>query len=169
MPSGALSSIGHVLHLVHTVPHARILDIGSGYGKFGLLCREYFNDKPQRIDAVEAWKPYIDKFPWLHCIYDNVYNLDGSQLTQEFLDNYDVVMMNDVIEHMEKDVALALLSRIKGYVVIATPRDFFEQEFENNPFEHHVSHWTPSDFEARAEVCFVTDDGCIYARLRKQE
>ena len=165
MPTGAISSIEHVVTFVHQVPHAHILDIGCGYGKFGLLCREYFNEKPHTIDAVEAWQPYINKFHWLDCLYDTVYNVDAVTLEKEFLDNYDVVMLNDVIEHLEKEAAIALLSRIKGHVVIATPVNFFEQEFENNPFEHHVSHWVEADFAARADVLYVATD-FIYARLK---
>jgi 2-polyprenyl-3-methyl-5-hydroxy-6-metoxy-1,4-benzoquinol methylase len=165
MPSGAVHTIFQVLTLIHPIPNKKILDIGCGYGKFGLLFREYLNIKPEVIDAVEAWKPYIDKFPWLNCIYDNVYNEDATKLTEEFFDKYDTIIMNDVIEHMDKTVALNLLSKMKGSVIISTPQFFFEQEFENNPFEHHISHWTLSDFGDRLDHGYVYGGG-VYARLK---
>lgn len=165
MPTGSINSINHIVSMVHQVPHNRILDIGCGYGKYGLLLREYLNEKPQRIDAVEAWQPYIDKFHWLKCIYDAVYNKDAINLTKEFLDGYDVVMINDVIEHIEKEKAIELISRIKGHVIIATPSTFFTQEFEGNPFEQHVSHWTKEDFVDRADVSYESEAG-LYVRLK---
>lgn len=127
--------------------------------------REYLNEKSERIDAVEAWLPYIEKFHWLKCVYDNVFNENAVNLTTEFLNNYDVVMINDVIEHIEKKAALALISRIRGRVIIVTPSVFFTQEFEGNPHEQHVSHWTGAEFGERVEVIYE-EMGGLYIRLK---
>jgi 2-polyprenyl-3-methyl-5-hydroxy-6-metoxy-1,4-benzoquinol methylase len=165
MPTGSINSINHIVSMVHQVPHDRILDIGCGYGKYGLLLREYLNEKPITLDALEATKDYVKDFRWLNCIYDNIINVDATLLTEEFYNNYNVVMINDVIEHIEKDKALALLKRIKGYVVIATPSVFFKQSVEGKPFEDHLSFWERKDFEGREEV-YYEDKGGIYCRLK---
>ena len=56
-----------------------VLDVGSGFGKYGVLCREYLElwDGRQeykfirRIDGVEAFENYIT--PLHKFIYNNIY------------------------------------------------------------------------------------------------
>src|SRR5437588_4552789 len=58
--------------------------------------------------------------------------------------------MTDVIEHLEKLPALEMLKYFVQHdslVLISTPLDYFEQYLYESEAEHHVSHWTKSDFE----------------------
>ena len=155
MPTSNLALAPLLLHMVEEVPHARILDVGPGYGKYGLLLREYLNEKPEQVDAVEADSTYLRDFPWLWKIYDNVYNLDilnwKGHFSERWLPTYDVVFMVEVIEHMDKQAALELIDQIPGRIVICTPEKFFHQHVDGHPWERHVSHWTRADFEGRAE------------------
>lgn len=139
-----------------------VLDVGVGYGKWGLLARETLDWMPGRLDRKD-WEIRIDGievFPYespLHSwVYDEVRFADVLDV-QESIEGYDLVMMNDVIEHIEKDIAFRLLRHLVARnknVVISTPVHFFEQEIGGNEHEHHISHWDIADF---AEFTFDAD------------
>lgn len=152
MPSSNLALAPAIVHLVWDAAQQskvhRILDVGPGRGKYGLLLREYV-DPTLVIDAVEAEQRYIT--PRLRAVYDSVFWEDVTHFNDR-LDNYDLVLMIDVIEHMSKITALELLERIKGWVVICTPQEWFQNpEHHEFPYEKHRSHWTAEDFGDRLE------------------
>ncbi len=166
MPSSNLTLALDAVLLVSESGAKSVLDIGPGNGKYGLLSREYIGPQIERIDCIEAEPTYLERFRWLPCIYDNVYQGDGSDLSEAELDLYDAVMLYDVIEHIDKAKALALIDRIKGHVCIITPVDFFTQHVEGVPSEDHVSHWTLEDFNATGRVATLyTKHGGIICRL----
>lgn len=140
MPSSSPHVIADVVHLVHTCPHRRVLDVGPGWGKYAVLLREYLNEKPDRIDAVEAWAGYVLEHR-LDRLYDDVLVADVCRLPAEVLARYDVVLMVDVLEHLEDGEALDLLARIPGRIVISTPQAFFTNGEGLPPTEEHRSHW----------------------------
>ena len=147
MPTGVLLVAERAVTFAGTLNPTpkKILDVGCGYGKYSVLLREYLDPDPI-VDGVEAWEPYVKKFR-LKSLYHKVYVDDVLNLPQETLDLYDLVMMGDVIEHIEKQDAIELLGRIKGWIVIATPFDHFHTDEGLPPTEAHVSHWTQEDFE----------------------
>lgn len=140
--------VPQVVELVTTVHPERVLDVGPGRGKFGVLLREYVADL-KRLDAVEAWPGYVT--PRLKAIYDHVYQRDVCELTDAHLAEYDLVLMSEVIEHLQKDVGLALLDRIPGRVVVTTPAEFFYNGPNLPPTETHRSLWGVADFGNRVE------------------
>lgn len=146
MPTGVLLVAERAVTFAGTISPTpkRILDVGCGYGKYSVLLREYLDPDPI-VDGVEAWEPYVKNHK-LKNLYTKLYVSDVLDLDQDTLDQYDLVMMGDVIEHIEKDDAINLLSRIKGWVVIATPFDHFHTDEGLPPTEAHVSHWTEQDF-----------------------
>lgn len=146
MPTGNLLVAERAVTFAGTIetPPQTVLDVGCGYGKYGVLLREYLESHPV-VDGVEAWEPYI-KDHKLKGIYRRVYLQDVTEMETETLNNYDLVMMGDVIEHIEKDAALDLLKRISGWVIICTPFDHFHTDEGLPPTEAHVSHWTEQDF-----------------------
>lgn len=151
MPTSNLAVAPAVLWTVAEVDHGRILDVGPGWGKYAVLLREYLNDKPTRIDAVEAWVPYVDQHG-LGCLYDRIWPTDVCLLPDDVLASYDVVLMVDVIEHIDKAAAIELLARIPCRVVICTPVEWFATDDGLPPTEAHVSHWTVADFEATGRL-----------------
>lgn len=146
MPTGVLLVAERAVTFAGTIwpTPKRILDVGCGYGKYSVLLREYLDPDPI-VDGVEAWEPYVVNHN-LRNLYTKLYVSDVLDLPQEILDQYDLVMMGDVIEHIEKEPAIELLKRIRGWVIIATPFDHFHTDEGLPPTEAHVSHWTEQDF-----------------------
>lgn len=143
----------------------RILDVGCGFGKYGVLLREYLTPTP-RVDGIELWEPYVEPHR-LRGIYEQLHVGDALHLPRKTLDDYDMVMMGDVIEHMDKQSALAFLGRVRGAVVVATPVVFFQAgNDELPPTECHVSHWSRADFEGTGRLDHYEESyGAIIARL----
>lgn len=171
MPTSNLAVWPAILHLAWEVKPARVLDVGPGFGKGGLLLREYVGCPPIfQIDAVESWEPYVNGR--LHAIYDEVIQGDVLEMTDDELARYDLVMMIEVIEHLEKEDGLELLDRIPGYVIVCTPRDFFQNpEAEMIPPEKHRSHWSVVDFGGRADRHDIGSQqiGAVLVRLNRKE
>jgi hypothetical protein len=135
-------------------PHS-VLDIGAGYGKWGFLTREMLDWNAGRLERA-SWHVRIDGielFPYaspLHAwVYDNFRHSDVLEIRDE-LRGYSLVIMSDVIEHLPKRAALALVRMFAATnrnILISTPVDYFDQEIAGNPHEHHVSHWSIRDFD----------------------
>lgn len=157
MPTSNLAVWPMLLWLVHSAPHRRILDVGPGHGKAAVLLREYLTEPPEQIDAVEAHRPYVEAFG-LRALYDNVFVTDVVDLPSERLAGYDVVLMADVIEHLDKPAAVDLLGRIPGRVVISTPVEFFSNGPDLPESETHRSHWTAADFETTGRVEEIVEE-----------
>lgn len=172
MPTSNLAHAIPILNLVETIdPHPEtILDVGPGWGKYATLLREYLNHPPTKIDAVEVHEPYVHDHR-LAALYDVVAIGDACDLTPALLATYDLVLMVDVIEHLDKDRALALLDRIPGWVVICTPVEFFSNGPGLPDSETHRSHWTADDWDALAArvdvICYDVENAWI-VRLSPQ-
>lgn len=150
MPTSALAVVPTVLNHMVALDPSSILDVGAGFGKYGVLFREYCPKHPTMV-GVEAWEPYVADHR-LRGIYDHLHVGDVLDLDDYTLNSTDVVFMGDVIEHLEKDRALELLTRIHRPMVINTPEHFFHNG-DNLPWtEEHRSHWTLDDFRATGRV-----------------
>ncbi len=127
----------------------RVLDVGAGYGKYGVLAREYAN--PERLDAVDARPPR-------YAVYDHVYSGDLLQLATLLpadANGYDLALFIDVIEHLAKPDAwrvLGELTRRARRVLVTTPLGFRPQEIAGMPYETHRSGWYPWEFSRRCQV-----------------
>lgn len=167
MPTSLLALAPEIVRLTWEVQPKNVLDIGPGWGKYGLLLRENFpRDHFVRIDAVEMEPSYIDgrQGAGLMGIYDELFDIDATLLPPEFFAGYDFVLMADVIEHMERDAALDLLARIPGRMLISTPVEFFHNGDGLPESETHRSHWTVEDFGDRVEVD-ASQMGAVLVRL----
>ena len=154
MPSSNFEQIPVILNILLRLRPRSILDVGTGFGKYGFLAREYLEiwgeDKKDfgkfdiRIDGVEGFEDYIT--PCHRYIYDNIYLEDILAFAKKQDFKYDVVLMIDVLEHIEKKdgrVLLKTLTEKNRNLVIATPSKFYEQEASfSNPLEIHRSFWT---------------------------
>jgi len=171
MPSSSPEVIPVVIGLLWELAPRSVLDIGTGYGKYGVLFREYLElrhrqvrernheadptrlNRLVQIDGVEGFADYVGD---LHrAVYDNMYIeniLDFAKREWE----YDLIFMADVLEHMDKEVALKellpkLVLAAKMGVLISVPAKVQEQHAEfNNELEIHRSQWNYRDFHKLA-------------------
>lgn len=134
-----------------------ILDVGVGFGKWGVVAREYLEawegrfrreEWRIRIEGIEIFENYRN--PVWDAVYDRVYIGDALSLVDK-LGCFDVAIFCDVIEHMDKPTGERLLDRLLrccDTVIVTTPLSFWPQQEEHgNRHEKHVSLWQPKDFE----------------------
>jgi predicted TPR repeat methyltransferase len=119
-----------------------IVDIGVGSGTYIKLIKE---EAHCCVDAtwigVEIWKPYIEEFK-LESRYTRILNQDTRTVDWSAL-NPDVVIAGDVLEHMTKDDAVALVDRILAVaktLIVSIPIRYMPQDEHayENPHEAHI-------------------------------
>ena len=144
------------MDLITMLDPRSVLDVGTGFGKYGILCREYlelwdgrqeYSNFKRRIDGVEAYGPYITE---LHkYAYDNVYVDDVRDLVDKLDFRYDLVLLIDVLEHFKKGEGELLLEKLLARnlgILISTPKNPSEQKNAfGNDYEIHKSTWTRKD------------------------
>ena len=147
-----------------------ILDIGCGFGKYGVLLREYLDISEQRIkksdwrvriEGLDAFEDYRN--PIWDFVYDKVHVGDIQDLVPS-LARYDAILIADMIEHLEKPAAMALVGQLHqrcGTLVISTPKEFYPQPSTNgNDFEIHRCLWRREDYPEGINVVSIWGLGC---------
>lgn len=164
MPVSIHIQLTHCLNKIIQLQPRSVLDVGCGFGKWGYLCREYLDVFPgrpfpeqwtTRIDGIEFFEPYIMQHQ--RFLYSNILIGDVRDLCKT-IDEYDLIIAGDVIEHMFKDEAEQVLetlySRAKKLLIVNIPlgEGWIHPEEYGNPAELHRSEWYLEDFEPfRAE------------------
>jgi 2-polyprenyl-3-methyl-5-hydroxy-6-metoxy-1,4-benzoquinol methylase len=151
-------NISTILDLVKKTNPKRILDVGSGFGKFGLLIREMHlsdmaeetkNLLPQSeitIDCVEE-APFFQNLPYHKELYDNHWHCDFFKIPLEKINSYDLLLLIDVVEHWEKEKAKEFLSKINAKMIISTPKKVLMFKEKYYLARNHVSQWGKEDFK----------------------
>lgn len=114
---------------------AQLLDVGPCWGKYRILLPGW------TMDACEAWEPYVQQEN-LVSLYRRVHVMDvcdfvGSPQWQR----YDVVIMGDVLEHIEAAAAAALVERVLadcGELVVVVPYLYEQGPEHGNPHQCHL-------------------------------
>lgn len=163
MPSSYVDSFPPIVKLLIDLQPQRVIDIGPGWGKYGLACREYVSDL-LTVDAIEV-RP--GRLPVQDAIYGNVWTNDVRCYTSaRFWSRWDLALLIDVIEHMPLVEGHLLLDTILGSgcgVIVATPKVWIEQHDDCNPYEEHVSFWEWTEFQEHGIGADVsTTDAIIY-------
>lgn len=168
MPSSQYYHISKIMEMIISLTPNSILDIGSGYGKFGVLCREYLElwdgrqkyEFRKRIDCVEVFQDYIT--PLHKYVYSNIYNKNILELALILDHKYDLILLIDVLEHFEKKEGsnlLELLLKNHNGILVSTPKKPSPQKDAfGNIYETHRSKWTRNDLKKFGECCFIPDD-----------
>jgi len=162
MPSSYHGHISDVIDLYLKASPKTVLDIGIGFGKWGVLFREYGDifrgrfgqkDWKVKIDGVEIFEDYSNE------IYTSVYSHVYFNSIEDFVKeamlhqvSYNFIFAGDVIEHLTKEIALSLLKNLKTIsqkLVISIPlTDRWPQgEVFGNKFETHLSVWEEKDLD----------------------
>jgi autotransporter strand-loop-strand O-heptosyltransferase len=110
----------------------RVLDVGPGIGTYSDILRS----SGYKLDAIEIFEPYIEKYN-LKEKYDNVYIGD---ITLFNIDDYDFIILGDVLEHLKVDDAVNLINSIINSgkeCLVAVPYKMEQGEHEGNIYETH--------------------------------
>lgn len=114
-----------------------IVDVGPGAGAYAKLL-----GKKYKYIGIEIWAPYIEQFN-LHELYDKI--IIGN-IKYVNLPSADVVILGDILEHLNKEDARAVLRKAEKrykHVVVSIPVGEFNQgSFQGNKYETHLSSWT---------------------------
>ncbi len=76
--------------LEHLPQRYKILDVGPGIGTYGM------NLSDLNIDAIEIYEPYVEQYG-IRKYYGNVFIGD---ITEFEVDDYDYIIIGDVLEHL---------------------------------------------------------------------
>lgn len=168
MPSSFIDSMPAIVKTLIRLDPWAVVDIGPGWGKYGLACHEYVSNLGF-VDAVEVTE---GRLPTQDVIYRRV--REGDARTFRWLDwvDYNLALMIDVIEHMTKAEGHDLLWQLQKAgcrVLVSTPKVFEPQRDVTNPYETHRSVWGWDDFEPHGvELDISTIDSVIYLLPRQR-
>jgi len=154
-------NIKPILEAVIEINPKRVLDIGAGFGKYGVLIREaLMSNRAGKgdlipvddifIECMETSRYFYDR-RMLHDIYNNCILTDARTFTFLDGDKWDIVLLIDVVEHMSKEDGIALIKKFKdngSKVLISTPKDvyFYKEDYYGKDCPKHVSQWNREDF-----------------------
>ncbi|KPU27736.1 hypothetical protein TR13x_04245 [Caloranaerobacter sp. TR13] len=157
MPTSYHGQISLILDFVlHEKPNS-ILDIGIGFGKYGVLLRELLDISKERyekkywkirIDGIEGYEHYSN--PIYNYVYDNIIIGDVRKVIKNIKNIYDIALLIDVLEHFEKEEGKQVLYdilKICKVLIISVPAIPADQTYLDNDLEIHKSVWLPKDFQ----------------------
>jgi hypothetical protein len=157
MPTSDFHAITDVLHVIEQIKPASILEIGVGFGRWGVLCHEildiyYERYKPAdwtlQMDGIEIFENY--KNPLWDSFYRQIFIGDAFELIDK-MNRYDLIFAGDVIEHFEKQKGKQLIEKFLEHaecVIITSPVGFLHQDCQfGNSHEEHKSGWSEEDFK----------------------
>lgn len=135
-----------------------VLDVGVGFGRWGILTREFcevwngrvFKDLwTIRIEGIEGFARSVTDY---HSdFYNHVHIGDAALLIPQLKGPWSATVYGDVLEHFDRSKAEELLHRSlshSDYVLVNVPigEEYEQGEAYGNPFERHRSSWIPDDF-----------------------
>jgi hypothetical protein len=156
-----------------------VLDIGVGFGKYGVLCREYLDlwdgrqkyEFTKRIDGVEVFPNYIT--PLHKFIYNNIYSEDIIKLVDKIDFKYELVLLIDVLEHFNKDqgkwLLEKLLSKCTGILVSIPKKPGPQKDAFDNIYETHRSRWTKNELTNIGNCNFTKDNTSFIVYISKEK
>ncbi len=180
MPSSQHYHISKIMDLVIGLRPTSLLDIGAGYGKYGVLCREYlelwdgrqnYDERLRRIDGVEVYECYIT--PLHKFVYDHVYVGDILKVIDELEFQYDLVLLIDVLEHFKKMEGELLLTKIleknKGLIISTPKKPTTQTQTFGNIYETHQSKWGKQELANFGSSYFIQDPVSFIGYITKKE
>lgn len=159
MATSNWQNISYNIDLVKHINPEKILDIGVGFGRWGILFREFLEvwgdnnmtGKWKRIvDGVEIFPGYL--MPYHNYFYSNIYTDEALNFVSNMKETYNLINCGDVIEHLQKNDAVKLIDlclKKSDYVLINIPvgKNWEQNSVGGNEYERHRSIWNNSDFK----------------------
>ena len=111
-----------------------ILDLGAGAGTYSDLLKPLgYNN----LDCVEVFEEYVAKYQ-LETKYNRVIIGDITKLNIDF-QSYDLIILGDVLEHIDSINAIELIKKIKNVpTIVSIPFESDQGEHFGNVFEIHL-------------------------------
>jgi hypothetical protein len=135
-----------------------VLDLGVGFGKYGVLLREKLDIEsgrltPERwsvrIDGVEGFEGYCN--PIHGFVYNRLWFEDFSKDPDKYRD-YDLVLLIDSLEHLDKPVGERVLQRLRinnRQMIVSCPDcDCLQGAVNGNEYQRHRARWYRHEFVA---------------------
>jgi len=169
MPTGHFGHIGLVVEILMKVGPKSILDIGVGYGKYGMLAREYldyahFRKREILIDGIEGFDEYIQEGQRFY--YDHIFIGDARTILPS-AGQYEMILLLDTLEHLTKEDGLQIMKACQSkakYVLVATPHDIGVQgAVYGNEFERHLFQWRKKDLLLSPPIVFFNHPDSLIA------
>jgi 2-polyprenyl-3-methyl-5-hydroxy-6-metoxy-1,4-benzoquinol methylase len=128
----------------------RVLDVGCGRGGIGYLLRTHPGGTTAYIVGVDIHEPYIE-FSARFALYDELILGDAVELA---LEEFDVVLACEVLEHIEAVRSHLLLAKLEGItrerLIVSTPNgNYLRGPVDGVISEAHLSIWTAAWFTTR--------------------
>ncbi len=153
MPISDIHAIPAILDEVYRLQPERMIELGIGFGKYGVLCREVLdamygrcrpNQWQRKIYGIEGFKEYANPC-WE--IYDSVTVADFTTVP---VDGYDLVLMVDSLEHLEPAAGRAYLDGLiarNRHVIVSVPLGSMPQGATfGNEYECHRTTFHGNEF-----------------------
>ena len=114
----------------------KILDVGFGSGVYGKLLRTFYYNN---IDGLDVYGKHIKKMG-LDKIYNNIFIENIIDFDFDF---YDLIILGDVLEHLELKSAKKLLSGFINenkcdHIIVSIPFEYEQDEVKGNKYEKHL-------------------------------
>lgn len=178
MPTSWYHTIPRIMSRVLIEQPASVLDIGIGFGKYGLLLREALDIAHNRytkdswtavINGIEAFGGYHNP------VHDFIYNHVDYRPVEEALSDlisYDVILLIDIIEHIDKERGIKMIKELLLHtnkaLIISTPVvPAYQQDYNGNTYERHISRWAITDFAPFKQDFSLVDIGLEKALIVK--
>jgi len=153
-------NISYCVELIRRVAPSSVLDVGVGFGRWGMICREFLDVWQGRvfreqwtitIEGIEVFERSIDDYH--DFFYNRIYRTEAYDflVTQKEQRKYDLIILGDVLEHFTKrrgDELLRSCLEISRYVLLNIPigPDWPQGSEYGNEYETHRSDWHEADF-----------------------
>lgn len=154
-------NLSYCVDLIRKISPASVLDIGVGFGRWGMICREfldvwegrvfraYWNT---RIEGIEIFPMNIDAYH--SCFYNKIHVADAFDHMQMNVlpGQFDLIILGDVLEHFTKERAFVLLQTCiqkSRFVLLNIPigTDWPQGSVYGNEHERHLSAWTTEELD----------------------
>lgn len=151
-------NISYCVDLIRKINPQKVLDVGVGFGRWGMVCREFLDVWNGRVD-ISTWKTEIigiEVFSkninsYHDYFYNEIINENAHKFLKETGDSFDLIILGDVLEHFQKDEAYEVLEeslKKSNFVLLNIPLGKYwkQGELYGNIYEKHLSFWKDIEF-----------------------
>ncbi len=136
----------HVLGLLPEDLRDVVLDVGCGFGEWGFLIRTRKAGFPFLI-GVDIWRPHLMRLCRLN-IYAALVHVKIPFLPFKEK-SVDVSLACEILEHIPKSAGYQLLGELervsRRLIIVTSPLGWPQEEIYGNPYERHISEWSPRE------------------------